>query len=501
MYQLSNSRIFQGFLYCFLGAVFLELILPVGWKITLWQNWLILVIGLIFFSAGYKKRAVLLLFFSILGLFLGFFVTIKQFEKIHHREEAQFSGLGYVFEEPQFKEDYQKLVICPILSQNKVFYPRCQEKVLLFDNLENYYNLGEIIEVDCQLKNPENKYPKFNYINFLAKDKIYQICQGAKIKKINPEKSQLSPFYRLRNEFYRIILKSKKGLEERIKFIFSYPESAYLSGLLLGGEDRLPENIQEDFRRTGVTHTIAVSGYNITILAGFFMGLGILVGFYRQKAFWLAALGVVFFVLMIGSPNSAVRAAVMGILLLWAAKKGRLADSTLIIVVAAALMVAFSPLILLYDVGFQLSFLASLSIVSFYGPISDKFNIKSDFLELKSIFLVTVVAQIGVLGVIFYNFETFSPVSLLANLLILPIIPAIMLFGFLVLILSFLSLFLASFVALPVQMALSLEIAIISLISKIPWASINIGDIGTLGLVVYYTFFVILLLYFKKKLN
>jgi len=270
--------------------------------------------------------------------------------------------------------------------------------------------------------------------------------------------------------------------------------------LLLGGEDRLPENIQENFRRTGTTHTIAVSGFNITILASFFMGLGIFIGFYRQKAFWLAAVGIICFVLMIGSPSSAVRAAIMGILILWATKKGRLADSIQLIILAGALMIAVSPLIMFYDVGFQLSFLASLSIVLIYGPLSERFNVKNDFLELKSILLVTISAQVGVLGILLYTFETFSPISLLANLIILPLVPLIMLTGFITTSVAFFSPLLASFIALPTQLALSTEIAVIEQLSQISWASLEIGNIGILGLIIYYLLLFIFIKILRKKI-
>jgi len=349
------------------------------------------------------------------------------------------------------------------------------------------------------LKNPENKYPKFNYINFLAKDKIYQICQGVQIKKIDNQEVKLVGFHASRDFFYRVVFGLKGLMENKINTTFSYPESAYLAGLLLGGEDRLPAEIQENFRRTGTIHTIAVSGFNITILASFFVVFGILIGFFRQRAFWLAVFGIVFFVLMIGSPASAVRAAIMGVLLLWAAKKGRLADSVPIVILAAALMIVFSPLIILYDVGFQLSFLASLSIILVYGPLSERFNVKNDFLELKSILLVTISAQLGVLGIIMYNFETFSPISLLANLIILPLIPLMMLTGFLTVAVAFVSPVLASLVALPTQIALGLEIAIIEHLSAISWASVEIGDIGVTGLISYYLLFAVLAIYLAKK--
>jgi competence protein ComEC len=161
-------------------------------------------------------------------------------------------------------------------------------------------------------------------------------------------------------------------------------------------------------------------------------------------------------------------------------------------------MITFSPLILIYDVGFQLSFLASLGIVLVYVPLSEKFNIKNDFLELKSIILVTISAQLGVMGILLYVFETFSPISLLANLIVLPLIPLIMLFGFTTVALAFVSPFVASFFALPTELALKLEILIIDKLAQISWASLEIGDIGLIGLVVYYFLFFLFVLLIRK---
>jgi len=497
--DINKALIFKFFLYCFLGAVFLGLL----FEFKVWVSYLFLVFNLVVLFFGHKNKKILLLFFSFLGIFLGWWLTAKEVSKIFPREEVGFSSLSYISQEPEMSDEYQKIIICPIeikLENNKkTMEPICAEKILVFDSLGVNYNFGEIIKVSCQLKNPENKHNKFNYINFLAKDNIYQICQNQKINRINNIDLELGIFYKVKTFFYRQIFKIKTNFENKINISFSFPESAYLAGLLLGGENRLPLEIQENFRKTGTTHTIAVSGFNITVLASFFMFLGVLIGFYRQKAFWLAVLGIIFFVLMIGSPSSAVRAAIMGILILWASKKGRLIDSVQIIILAGALMIAFSPLILLYDVGFQLSFLASLGIVLVYAPLSERFNIRNDFLELKSILLVTISAQLGVMGILLYTFETFSPISLLANLIILPIIPLLMLTGFITVTIAFLNPLLANFFALPTQLALKLEISIIEKLAEISWSSLEIGDIGILGLVIYYIFFFLVVVFLKNK--
>ncbi len=497
--MVTKSKIFRSFLYCFLGAVFLELI----FKFPVWPSYLVLLLGLILILFDYKKKEIILISFCLLGIFLGWLITGNELRKIYPREEEKFSGYVFINQLPVFKSDYQKLIGCPVELKNQKdqtkFNPKCDEKLLIFSDLHTNYNFGEIIKVECQLSNPENKYPKFNYINFLAKDKIFQICQKAQIEKTSIKSDRLDFFYKTKVFFYQKIFIFKNILENKIKSSFSYPESAYLAGLLLGGEDRLPQEIQDDFRRTGTTHTIAVSGFNITVLANFFMILGILIGFYRPKAFWLAVLGIILFVLMIGSPKSAVRAAIMGILILWAAKKGRLADSVQLIILAGALMIAFSPLIFFYDVGFQLSFLASLGIVLIYGPLSEKFNIKNDFLELKSILLVTISAQLGVTGLLLYSFETFSPISLLANLVILPIIPLIMLLGFFSILIAFFSDFLANLMAMPTQLALNLEIKIIEILARISWSTIEVGNIGISFLIFYYITFLFLAWFLSKK--
>jgi competence protein ComEC len=95
------------------------------------------------------------------------------------------------------------------------------------------------------------------------------------------------------------------------------------------------------------------------------MFLAIALGLARPKAFWVAFIGIVIYVVMIGFPASAVRAAIMGILAIYAQKIGRSSSMMSLIVLAAAIMLALNPLLLLYDVGFQLSFLAVIGLIYF----------------------------------------------------------------------------------------------------------------------------------------
>lgn len=495
--KISYSKIFLWFLAGFVLAAAFELLagLPV------WVSYFFLLGSAVCLPFVFRNSKVLLLFFVLLGIFLGFWRTAGQLEEIYPRNDKKYEGLVYVSSLPEQKSDYQKVVFCPAKKKNEAgrafAFPDCQEKFIYYASSEEIWSFGQIERVSCQLENPENKYPKFNYIKYLAMDNIYRVCQNLSVEK-SQYKAYLKGFYRYKTILFENIFKVRKILENKIRQVFSFPESAYLAGLLLGGEDRLPEDVKEDFRETGTTHTVAVSGFNITVLAGFFVWLGVMVGLWRQKAFWMAVFGIAFFVLMIGSPESAVRAAIMGILILWAGKEGRLANSIRAIILAAALMIWVSPLIIFYDAGFQLSFLAAASIILVYEPLSKKFNVQNDFLELKSILLVTFSAQIGVLGVLIYSFETFSPISFLANLIILPAIPVIMLGGFASIFLSFIFPFFGKALALPVNLALSLEIKAVSRLAEISWSEIQIGDVGIYWLIGYYTFFALFVLWLKR---
>jgi competence protein ComEC len=436
------------------------------------------------------RRKWIFLFFCFLGFGLGFRRAEMHIQKIDEIQSYEFSGRAVVSRAAEVREDYQVLVLRKEEDQ-KNFNWRSDE-FQVFTEPQIRYRYGDILQISCQMQKPENKYDNFDYQRFLASKKIFQVCNSAKIEKTNENKG---------NFVLRSVFSLREVCENKINQLLPLPESAYLAGLLLGGSERLPSEVSDQFQKTGMTHTVAASGYNITILASALIFLAILFGMWRQHAFWLALVGIVFFVLMIGAPSSAVRASVMGGLVLWAAKEGRLANSLRAIVFAAALMGLNAPMMPVYDVGFQLSFLATVGIVTVYGPLAEKFSVRNDFLELKSILLVTISAQLGVLGILIYSFESFSPISFVANLAILPFIPYIMFGGVLIISLGIIFPFLAKIVSALVWLALHLEIKAVEMLSQISWASVPIRKPHWSWLLGYYIFFTLLVLRLKKREN
>jgi len=189
---------------------------------------------------------------------------------------------------------------------------------------------------------------------------------------------------------------------------------------------------------------------------------------------------------MIGAPASAVRAGIMAGLLLLAQKVGRLRGAGQTIVFAAAAMLLFNPLLLKSDVGFQLSFLATLSIV-YLKPILDQWTQKwPNPYCLKDVLTMTLAAQLGTLPLLIFHFGRLSLISPLANLMIVPFLPAIMLSGMALSFSGLLWPLLSKIAAWPIRLLLSYVIRTIEYLSSVPGASYEMGNFSWVILVGYY---------------
>jgi competence protein ComEC len=324
---------------------------------------------------------------------------------------------------------------------------------------------------------------------YLAKDQIFYECKNPEIENLNKFKG---------NKFIAGLIKIKNKFNANINRLIPAPESGLLSGLILGGSNQLSKEIQNNFSRTGMTHIVAVSGYNVTIIAQYLLLLGIFLGLWRPQAFWFAATGIILFVILTGLSASAVRAGVMGILLIWAMKNGRLANAENAILFSAVVMLLVNPLLLRWDIGFQLSFLATIGIVFLY-PLFENYFIKNHkVMGLGELIFLTISAQIFVLPIIIFNFKTLSLISLLANILILPIIPITMLLGFLAAIFGFIFTPLATIFAWLAFLPLKYETLTINYLASLKYASIEV-EMSWWGVVIWYIILLGVIYFFQRS--
>lgn len=470
---MHKSKIFLILSLSFIGGIFYQSF----WSLNLFLLWFVLVISIGLFLTDYKNKNIVAL--GLVGIFflLGIWRVEMELNKIDAIKvpQKEILAVGKIIREPEKKEFYQNLVVA-VAGNNFLGTEESEDKkVLVRTELFREFSYGDKIELDCQAELVENQSDDFDYKMYLAKDKIYYICKKSEIKKINQSEGGI----------YGFILKNRLKLENVINEIIPEPQASLANGLLFGG-NRLSKEKQAVFSKTGMTHIVAVSGYNVTIIAQYLMMLGILFGLWRQQAFYFAFLGIVLFVAMIGFPSSAVRAGVMGLLILWAIKNGRLASADNAIVLAGVIMLLINPLLLRWDIGFQLSFLATIGLIKL-APFWERYLVgKNKCLGLTEIILMTISAQIFVLPIIFYNFHSFSAISILANTLVLPIIPLTMLFVALTLIFGLILYPLAIVFGWISYFLLKYEIGIIDYLADFKWASFEINNFTALGVFIWY---------------
>ena len=312
---------------------------------------------------------------------------------------------------------------------------RVSGKILLTNRLYPEFSYGDTVLFRCKLSAPL-PFNGFLYDAYLAKDGIYSLCRYPS----NIGKAQTRPLTGwkfVKGYFFKI----KGSFISRLNAVLPSPASALASGILIGDTSGIPDDLMEAFRATGVIHIVAVSGYNVSIIVVAFMLAAPYFFISRRAAWFIAVPAIIGFVVMTGAESSAVRAGIMALIAGAAAVSGRVGAVWRILVFTAAIMLLINPYVLRFDVGFQLSFLATLGLI-YITPRIDKYVSsfighfpffrygRNFFAIIRESFSTTVGANIAVAPVIFLQFGTFSFLSPIVNVLILWAIPWIMGYSF-----------------------------------------------------------------------
>ncbi|MFZ2593918.1 MAG: ComEC/Rec2 family competence protein [Minisyncoccia bacterium] len=252
------------------------------------------------------------------------------------------------------------------------------------------------------------------------------------------------------------------------------PSASLGIGITIGGADGLPADIQDDFRASGLSHVVVLSGYNIAILiaaVGFFISRFSL----RVRSVSLFVF-VVLFVLMTGATAPAVRAGAMGLIVAWATLYQRQKNGLRILLFVCVLMLFVQPFSLIGDVSFQLSVLATFGVLVGSGLVAARMRLVPQV--MREIVGTTVSALIIVAPLILYTFGTFSNIALVANIVVLPLIPYAMLTTFLVGCIGAISDVLVFPFALIAQATLDAILILVEYLARVPFASMTVAPIG-----------------------
>lgn len=331
---------------------------------------------------------------------------------------------------------------------------------------------------------PENE--EFSYRDYLAGQHIHSYMSSAEVTILpgrggNPISSAL---YAIKDRSFANIYR-----------MFPDPESSLLAGILLGVDTGLTRELQQAFKDTGTAHIIAISGFNISIIAGiFFAFFSRFLG--ERRGAVVAILGIALYTFIVGADAAVVRAAIMGSLALFARQVGRRQFALNTLLAVAFVMTSSNPL-LVWDVGFQLSFFATLGLILYADPFS-KFadqiirkyfpaSAAERFAELFSEFvLLTLAAQLTTIPIMAYHFQRISLVSFIANPFILPAQPAVMILGGLAVLLSLVWLPLGQIVAWITWPFVVYTIRMVELFDRVPHGTLFLGNFSIWFVILFY---------------
>lgn len=422
-------------------------------------------------------------FFAIGGFRAVFWEQANQSTVKEYNDQSKIILRGWVSEEAGKSKNSRRL----ILETEKIIQDDREiaagGKVLLIVPAYNSLVLGDEVSLTGKLKAPQDEDGEnsetsgFSYKNYLAKDAVYSLMVYPQIERVG--------WFNHRPIFFRL-QKLKNNFEEKLAMILPEPQLAFLNGLLFGEKGGLSAELKNELARTGTSHLIALSGFNITIIAQALnvLFLGLRLG--RNRSFWLTLTIIAGFVIMTGAAASVVRAAIMGMALLVAQKNNRLYSARNGVVLAGALMLWFSPGQLIFDVGFQLSFAAAWGLI-YLAPIWQKIlSEASEFLKLKDVLVSTLAAQVAVLPLLLFYFGSLSLIAPLTNILVLIAIPLTMFFGFVSGLGAFIFVWLGKISGWLAWLFLTYELGIIGFFARWPWAAINWRINRFWPLVIYY---------------
>jgi competence protein ComEC len=328
------------------------------------------------------------------------------------------------------------------------------------------------------------------------------------------------------SEFWARAFALKDALRLAIERCVPAPESALLNGILIGDDNALPTGLVEDFRRTGTSHIISISGFNVGVIVG---ALVLLLGrFMHPRRFALPLILLLWaYALFVGASASVVRAVAMASVALFGQLIWRRGLTLNTLAAAALAMLAAQPFYL-FDIGFQLSAAATLGLVLFadrlsaLGVISGSSDpriapigprdehsrphrggfyaiarrVQMAFHLMRRLFmhlwrllldgvLLTTAAQLAAMPLMLVHFGSVSLVTLLSNALVLPLQPPIMALGAVAGLVGVFDTDSGRIAALPVYALLRASTALISWTAGWTWASVPVPAIGWGGALVY----------------
>lgn len=367
---------------------------------------------------------------------------------------VQFRGV--VAREPEVMNAAQRMVVATRAVEGHV-----QMKV----PLRPRYEVGDIVEVNCMLRRPE-PFDGFAYDKYLERYGVGGLCYYPGIKHTGTEES-----------WQRRLFAAKAWIINRFRHTFAPPEQGVILGTLFGDKHAITKEIGEVFQRTGTTHILVISGSHFslitTILVSFFGWMRVP----KRMSVVCIVVVLLLYAFLTGMQAAAIRASIFGVTALVAQIVGRKSSSLRLLVIVGAGMLVVNPLIWWFDAGFQLSFAATAGIVAFNKWFERRMQWIPEAATLRTTAATTCSAIVATTPITVFSFGSFSVIAFAANLIAVPLMTIVMIYGFIVVFIAAVFPLIATWIGLPLYYLVVVLVDIVSWFAAVPFAAITIPPV------------------------
>ncbi len=342
---------------------------------------------------------------------------------VWHYIDQQVAITGVIAQQPDRRDDRQTVVL-EVESIDPGNGPQPAEgRVLLRLPPLPELRYGQRLTAEGRLEQPRSR-GSFDYRAYLARKGIHVLMTQPRMT-LAPESGGAA--------WQATLLRLNDQARRTSLHLISEPHASLLVGILLGVQSTLPDEVREAFSITGLTHILVISGWNITIIVVGISGALAACGVGRKRAVGCSLPVIALYVCFVGVSPSVVRAAIMGSLAVLAVLVDRESDAWTSLLVACVVMAIADPNVL-WDIGFQLSALATAGLFAFGRLIEQRLTAWRPLQWNGSRWMIepltaTLAASALTLPIIVYHFGRLSIIAPLANVVILPVVPYAMLFG------------------------------------------------------------------------
>ena len=432
-----------------------------------------------------------LLFILIGAVYIN--ILNKNYEAKYSDVSDEVNIRGIIISEPQDKDYKYTYTIKVEEINNQDKYKGT--KLILNINKNKLKDIvpkfGDEVELTGEFERPNSarNYKGFDYKQYLKSKGIYGTVDLENYKIVAEDQI---------DNFSKLINSVQNSMKNNINAILGKEEAALCIGILVGDREAISEETEDNFKKSNLTHMLAVSGSHITYII---TALAVLLGRTGKKLTKIITIVILlFFMALTGFTSSVIRACIMGILVLIASMLHRKSDTINNLGLSSLIILLFNPYAII-DVGFLLSYGGTIGIVLLGDRITNGLY-KGENKIIRCIiisFSITLSANLIIIPIMAYNFSTVSFTFWISNILAAPVMEIVTIFGFIVYFISIVFPLLAEFLGIFLGFLLDILLKIAEISSLIPGSSIYIKTPYVIECVIYY--FIIYVIYNLDKIK